>query len=146
MKTNSVRTIAAALSKHFLLLSLFMLGGLLLSGCKQDTKATAGGDITGVYTLVTVAGNKVPASISHEGTTLQVRSGSFTINGDETCGSKTTFVPPSGGKATRDVSATYTRDGSKLTMQWQGAGMTTATVEGGTLTMNNEGMLFVYTK
>jgi hypothetical protein len=77
---------------------------------------------------------------------LQVRSGSFTVKAGGTCSTKTTFVPPSGAEATRDVSATYTKEGSKLTMQWQGAGMTTATVEGGTLTMNNEGMLFVYRK
>jgi hypothetical protein len=31
-------------------------------------------------------------------------------------------------------------------MKWKGAGMTTASVEGDTLTMNNEGLLFVYTK
>ena len=29
-------------------------------------------------------------------------------------------------------------------MQWQGAGMTTGTVEGNTFTMENEGMVFVY--
>jgi hypothetical protein len=88
----------------------------------------------------------VPASVSHDGTALQVRSGSFTIKTDGTCGTKTVFVPPSGSEATREVGATYTKEGSKLTMKWQGAGMTTGTIEGNTFTMENEGMVFVYKK
>ena len=42
--------------------------------------------------------------------------------------------------------ASYTRQGSKLTMKWEGAGMTTGTAEGDTFTMNNEGMVFAYRK
>jgi hypothetical protein len=75
-----------------------------------------------------------------------VRSGSFTIKADGTCSTKTVFVPPSGTEATREVSATYTKEGSKLTMKWQGAGMTIGTVEGDKFTMDNEGMVFVYKK
>ena len=103
-------------------------------------------DVSGVYTLVTVNGNKVPASVSHEGVALQVRSGTFIIKADGTCSTKTAFVPPSGSEVTREVSATYTKDGPKLTMQWQGAGTTTGTIEGDTFTMNNEGMIFAYKK
>jgi hypothetical protein len=71
---------------------------------------------------------------------------SFTVKADGTCATSTVFVPPSGKEATRDVSATHTKEGSKLTMQWQGAGMTTGTIEGNTFTMDNEGMVFVYKK
>jgi hypothetical protein len=88
----------------------------------------------------------VPASISHEGVELQVRSGSFIINEDGTCNSKTVFVPPSGTEVTREVTATYTRDGSRLTMQWKGAGITEGIVQGDVFTMDNEGMVFVYEK
>jgi hypothetical protein len=126
--------------------ALLLTAGLLLSACGQAGKTAAGTDPTGVYTLTSVNGDKVPASISHEGVKLQVRSGTFTINADKTCSTKTTFVPPNGAEATREVKATYTQEGSKLTMQWQGAGMTTATVEARTLTMNNEGMVLVYQK
>jgi hypothetical protein len=56
------------------------------------------------------------------------------------------FVPPSGQEVTREVSATYTRQGATLTMQWQGAGRTTGTLTDNTFTMDNEGMLFVYRK
>ena len=120
--------------------------GLFISACqKQPTTANAG-DPAGVYALVSVNGKPVPASLDHEGATLQVRSGAFTINADGTCSSKMVFVPPSGAEATREVSATYTKDGAKLTMKWKGAGITVGTIEGNTFTMNNEGMLLVYKK
>jgi hypothetical protein len=103
-------------------------------------------DVSGVYTLVTVNGKKLPAKISHEGADLEVRAGTFTITADGKCTSKVTFVPPSGQEARVDTTATYHREGPTLTMQWQGAGGTTGTVEGNTFTMENEGMVFVYRK
>jgi hypothetical protein len=96
--------------------------------------------------LESVNGNKVPATISHDGIALKVLSGTFTLNADGTCGTKSVFVPPGAGETTREVKATYTKAGSKLTMQWEGAGMTTGTVEGNSFTMDNEGMVFVYRK
>lgn len=126
------------------------------AGCKNDATvaadpkpvAAAAADVNpvGTYTLVSVGGDKVPCTVQHEGHTLTVKSGAFIINPDGTCSSKVVFSPPSGGDATREVKATYTRQDSKLTMQWEGAGMTTGTVEGGSFTMNNEGMIFAYRK
>jgi hypothetical protein len=133
-------------TKRALQLIFLLAAGILLSACQQGSRAAAGPDPTGVYTLVSVNSNPVPATVSHGGATMQVRSGSFTINADGTCGTKTVFVPPSGSEVTREVSATYTKDGSKLTMKWKGAGMTTGTVEHDTFTMNNEGMVFLYRK
>ena len=118
--------------------------GVFVSGCKQRAETAEVGTAAGVYTLVTVNGNRLPTSVAHDGTQLQVRSGSFTINADGTCSTKTVFVPPSGTEATREVSATYAREGSKLTLQWKGAGQTAGTLQGKTLTMENEGMVLVY--
>jgi hypothetical protein len=138
---------AITIAKHTLQLCVLLTAGLLLSACKPEAKvAEVSSDPAGVYALVTVNGSKVPASVSHDGTALQVRSGTFTIKADGTCSTKTVFVPPSGSEVARDVSATYTKEGSKLTMQWQGAGTTTGIIEGNTFTMDNEGMLFVYRK
>ncbi len=120
--------------------------GLSLSAGQKQSKTSNASDPAGVYALVSVNGKPVPASLDHEGATLQVRSGAFTINADGTCSSKMVFVPPSGTEATREVSATYTREGSKLTMKWKGAGITVGTIEGNTFSMNNEGMLLVYKK
>ena len=146
MKTEQTYRVTQLRTKHALQLVFLLSAGILLSACKQEAKVAAGADPAGVYTLVSINGNKVPTSVSHDGTPLQVRSGLFTIKADGTCSTKTVFVPPSGSEATREVSATYTKDGSKLTMQWRGAGMTIGTIEGNSLTMDNEGMVFVYNK
>jgi hypothetical protein len=141
-------------TRHFLqlcLLPLFMV--MVWAGCKQEAKvaadtktvAAAAGDINpvGTYTLVTVDGNKVPCTVQHEGHTMIIKSGGFIINADGTCSSKMSLE---GRDAPIEVKATYTREGPKLTMKWQGAGMTIGTVEGDTFTMDNEGMVFVYKK
>jgi hypothetical protein len=110
------------------------------------TRQTAGSeasDIGGAYVLVSVNGSALP--FSHpEG--VVIRSGVFTINKDGTCGSTMTFSLPSGADANREVGASYTREGSKLTMTWTGAGTTVGTIEGSTFTMTNEGTVLVYRK
>jgi hypothetical protein len=125
-------------------LGLLLAVGLCLTACKQEVKVADVDDPSGIYTLVSVDGKRVPAAVSHDGAELQVRSGTFAINPDGTCSSKKVFVPPSGVESTREVTATYTQDGGKLNMEWKGAGRTTGTIEGDTFTMNNEGMIFVY--
>jgi hypothetical protein len=141
-------------TRHFLrlcVLPMFMV--VVCAGCKQDAKVAAdaktvaatAADINpvGTYALVTIDGNKVPCTVQHEGHTMTINSGSFSINADGTCSSKMSLA---GRDAAIEVKATYTREGPKLTMQWQGAGMTIGTVEGDTFTMNNEGMVFAYRK
>ncbi len=123
-----------------------LLGGLLFAAIPL-LPARAGSDhadIASVYTLVSVNGAAVPMTLEHEGAKLVIRSGAFTINADGTCASKMVFVPPPGQEVTREVKATYTRQGTKLTMQWEGAGMTEGTVDGATFTMDNEGMVLAY--
>ena len=124
----------------------FLAAGILMSSCSKHEVASGGADHTGIYVLVSVNGNEMPASVSHSGASVKVNSGTFEINADGTCSSKTVFVPPTGPEIDREVAATYTKDGSKLTMQWKGAGMTVGTLEGNTFTMDNEGMVFVYRK
>ena len=133
---------------------------VLLSGCRRaetprpatSAPSPAAADaaklpeISGTYTLVSINGKTLPFTVTHEGPGIQVTSGTFTIRPDGTCAGTSAFVMPSGQAQTREVSATYTRDGFKLTMQWQGAGVTTGTVEGDTFTMENEGQLLVYRK
>ncbi len=129
-----------------------LLGGLLFAAAQflpvraHAAAASDNADIAGVYTLVSVNGTAVPMTLDHEGAKLVIRSGAFTINADGTCVSKMVFVPPPGQEVTREVKATYTRQGNKLTMQWEGAGTTEGTVEGATFSMNNEGMVLAYRK
>ena len=126
------------------LLALFMVVGW--TGCKEPAKVAADVNPAGTYALASVDGNKVPCTVRHDGHALAVKSGSFIINADGTCSSRVAFSPPSGGDVVREVKASYTRQGAKLTMKWEGAGITTGTVEGDTFTMNNEGMIFTYRK
>ena len=153
-KQNELNGKQRQTTRHLLQLCLpplFMV--MAWAGCKQEAKVAAdtktvaatAADINpvGTYTLVTVDGNKVPGTVQHEGHTMTINSGGFIINADGTCSSKMSLA---GRDAAIEVKATYTREGPKLTMQWQGAGMTIGTVEGDTFTMNNEGMVFVYQK
>ena len=73
-----------------------------------------------------------------------VQSGSFSITADGTCSSQTSFSLADSGPMTREVRATYTLDGAAMTLEWEGAGTTTGTLELETFTMENEGMIFVY--
>jgi hypothetical protein len=126
-----------------LLAACLLLAG---TGCKNEAGSNASNDPTGVYALVSVDGKSLPCSLFHEGATLTVKSGVFTITADSHCVSQITFSLPDRGDMNREVKATYTRQGAELTMQWEGAGMTMGHVNGGTFTMTNEGMVFAYRK
>jgi hypothetical protein len=116
---------------------------VLLSGCRGE-KTVKLRDIAGTYRLETINGAPLPYTMTHEPPGVRVTSGTFSIRPDGTCGGVTAFVMPSGEAQSREVSATYTRDGSRLTMQWQGAGVTNGTVEGDTFTMENESQTLLY--
>ena len=126
------------------LISAFL--SLVCSGCEKGAVKTVNVDPTGVYTLVSVNGKNLPCEVNHDGTVLTIKSGVFTIKADSNCVSQITFSVPARGDMSREVKATYTRQGAELTMQWEGAGMTMGNVNGNTFTMTNEGMVFAYRK
>jgi hypothetical protein len=135
--------------KHSMLVMMGMLAmGLCLPTCKKaaPTAPTQTSDYTGTYTLVTINGNKIPYTPTHEAGAPEVQSGTITLNADGTFTSAMSYGLPDGKVASRDFSGTYTRDGSRFSLQWKGAGVNTATLEGNTFTMNNEGVLFAYVK
>jgi hypothetical protein len=101
---------------------------------------------TGTYTLVAIDGNELPYTPSHVGGAPEIRSSTLTVDSDGTFTATMTYGMPSGDVISRDFSGTYTREGSIFSLQWTGAGRTSATLEGSTLTMDNEGMLFSYRK
>jgi hypothetical protein len=116
------------------------------AGCSQKANVAADAGSVGIYNLVSVDGNKVPCTVQHEGVAMAVKSGTFAIRADGTCSSKMLFAVRPGDNIDREVKASYTQEGSKLTMKWERAGTTIGTVEGDTFTMNNEGMIFAYHK
>ncbi len=127
---------------------LVKLGLLVLGLCPpagqaaSDTTQTS--DHQGTYTLVTVNGNKLPYPVSHEDGAPQVLSGAITLNADGTFTSVSSYKLPT-GVISQQLNGTYTRDGSRLSLQWKGAGTTISTLEGNTFTIdNNEGLLLGY--
>ncbi len=112
------------------------------TGSVQETLAR----ITGNYKLIAVNGTTIPATVTHGDARIKLLSGEFVIRADGTCSSNTDFSPLSGGKLTRKVHATFTRNGANLVMRWEGAGVTRGHVDDGTFTMDNHGMIFVYSR
>jgi hypothetical protein len=123
-----------------------MIATLFLVACQAAGVGAKRGDISGIYYLVEVDGSAVPAEVFHDGVPLQVRSGTFIISEDGTCFSRTRFIPADGDEITREVRAKYRIEDSRLIMRWEGAGMTEGAIEGDTFIMDNEGMIFEYTR
>ena len=128
------------------LLILALVQALVWTGSMHGVIAANDINLTGTYTLLSVNGNSVPYTLTHEGVNLTINKGYFIINSDGTCISNITFIPPNKVEVNNEVKATYTLAGSTLTMKWERAGITTGTVTGNTFTMNNEGMVFVFQK
>ena len=103
-------------------------------------------NISGIYYLLKVDGAAIPGTVTHDGETLEIRSGTFIISDDGTCFSSTRFTKPGGDEVTREVRAKYLVRDSKLIMTWEKAGVTEGTVEGNSFTMDNHGMIFEYTR
>mgnify|MGYP001261760904 CR=1 FL=1 len=138
MKLNSHFSFEAA--------ALVLAAGLAITGCQPESKDLGEAGLSGQYHLASVDGKTLPANISHGKDAVLVRSGTFTFNPDGTCSTHTVFAPSSGAEVKRDVSATYSREGTNVFMRWKGAGKTAGTLADDTFTMNNEGLLFVYRK
>ncbi len=119
---------------------------LIFSACNNDQTTANRLNPFGVYTLITIDAKHVPTSVPEGGVIIQVISGTFAINTDSTCTSKMTIIPPGGTEITTEASATYTMNDLTLTMHWKGAGITVGTISGNTFTMENEGLIYVYSK
>ena len=100
-------------------------------------------EVAGTYNLVSVDGHAVPYAPMPQGQRApEIVSSTLTLNGDGTFVSTMSF----GGNMSRDFKGTYAKEGADYVLTWEGAGQTGVTIAGGKLTMNNEGMLFVYQK
>ncbi len=123
------------------MLALFLM--FAWAGCKHEPTAAEVNPV-GTFTLVSVDGKPVPCNLTHDGASMVVKSGAMIFNGDGTCTSKSVFAVPPHPDINREVKASYTREGKKLTMKWERAGITVGNLEGNKFTMNNEGMVFAY--
>lgn len=121
-----------------------LLASTVLASCSARPPSASPPDPAGTWLLESVNGMKVPCTVQHGGATVAIKSGVFVFRADRTCTSRVVFSPPAGGEVAREVQAKWTRQGSSLTMDWEGAGTNGGTLEGNTFTMNNEGMIFTY--
>ncbi|MBX3748311.1 MAG: hypothetical protein KF833_23635 [Verrucomicrobiae bacterium] len=118
--------------------------GLTLAGCHRVPEPLPDSELAGVYRLIGVDDQDLPATLVHGGAITEVRSGTMTFRRDGTCVSETRFVAPSGQEVGREVVADVTRRGSRLEMRWRGAGRTEGAMAGDGFAMRNEGMTFRY--
>jgi hypothetical protein len=121
---------------------------LALAGAGYESESRANTDFkpAEIFTLVSIDGKPVPCVLTRAGANMTVKSGVFTINSDGTCISKAILAITPFSDGNRVVKGTYKRKGTKLTMKWAGAGVTTGIVESNTFTINDEGMVFIYRK
>jgi len=124
----------------FVVLAFVLLCALTRAHAQTADKTT---NPIGVYTLVSVDGKNVPCTIKHDGRTMNVQSGTFTITTNSQITSVMT-VSVGDKKGSVETHATYAEKDSELTMKWQNAGVTKGRVAGQTFTMTNEGLVYVY--
>jgi len=129
--------------------NIFLLALVLLwaAGCSPVSGTPVVPDYLGTYNLVSIDGHPVPYAPVHQGQQApEIVSSSLTLNEDGTFTMTMSYTNPSGGTISNDFAGTYTQDGTDFMLKWEGAGQTKVTIEGGSLTLNNEGMLFSYEK
>ncbi len=143
---SMTQAVTSRISDVVLRATLAVLVGLALVACTTTPRRCDTQFAAGVYTLVTVDGRELPATVKHGDDFVEVRSGLLKIGIDGTCQSTTVFAPPTGRAVSREVRADCVVEGERWTMRWKGAGTTSGTLEGATFTMNNEGLQFVYRK
>ena len=122
---------------------VLLLVGLWLAACSQ---ADNSGDFAGTYELATIDGHPLPYAPAHSGGAPEVLSSALTLAGDGTFHMSMSYRTTPGNSVSRDFSGTYTIDGATLSFVWKGAGVTPGTLEGNTVTIQNEGVQFTYRK
>ena len=118
-------------------------------GCgKETTKPNTGpttGAEGGTYTLLSLNGSALPASISEGSTQVEVTSGTLTLGAGRTVRMSTTFrTGPGAAPVTNEVSGTYSMRGNTLTFSYTNGGGNTGTLNGNTLQMLNEGVVWLF--
>jgi len=128
--------------RNFIL--IFLSSILLLSACGKAGTSTS---YLGTYNLVNIDGNPLPYTPPHEGGAPEILSSTLTLNEDGTFQMSMTYGTTPGNSISRDFTGTYTiLDDGSLRFIWEGAGITPGTLDLNTVTINNEGIFFVYEK
>ena len=108
----------------FMVLVLLLLCAVARGRAQAVEKAAA--SPVGVYQLMSVDGRSVPGTINHEGTVMNVHSGSLTITTNHQITSVMTISVGDRQNVRVETHAAYTVKNSELAMKWQNAGLTKA--------------------
>ena len=127
-----------------LMSSLSACGGNNATTGPTMTTPTTGVEV-GSYALISLNGGALPTSIPEGSTQIEVISGTLTLAAGGTVRTSTTYRSSAGATpVTNEVSGTYTVQGSTLSFSYSNGGRTTATLNGNTLQMVNEGVVWLY--
>jgi len=118
-----------------------LIAALALVACAPPLGAD---DITGSYNLVSIDGNPLPFNPAHEVGAPEVISGTLTLAGDGTFQMTMTFATEPNDPVSRSMNGSYILEEGVLKLDWQGSGVTPATVDNRSITLVNEGLSFLY--
>ncbi len=118
-------------------------------GCSKSSTGPATGSTTaaehGTYTLESLNGKALPTSIAEGGSQIEVTAGTLTLSAGSGLQVSSTFrASPGATPQTRVVSGTYRLQGSSLTLTYTNGGSNGGTLNGATLQMTNEGVVWSY--
>jgi hypothetical protein len=102
---------------------------------------------TGSYTLRSLDGHALPASVVEGSTTTDVLSGNLTLaNGGVFEMSVVYRVAGQSTSVTNDLAGHYARQGNSLSFSYSNGGANSGTVSADTLRMTNEGIVWLFTR
>ena len=123
---------------------------LPLAACGDDSTGPGETNITGTYTLQTVGGSPLPATLDQRGADrLQITAGRTTLNQDRTFSQSLTLrITQSGAVTTTEfpLNGTYTQNNNAIIFRYNDGEEAAGSISGNTLTITDEGLVFVFRK
>jgi len=110
----------------------------VLASCEQGSSAA------GTYELVSIDGNSLPYTPSDEPGASVIQGATITLNPDGTLTMTMRYSVPPDELFSLDFNGTYTVSEGSLMFEWEDGGSTPGTLDGGTLTILNDGVAFTF--
>ncbi|MGE5101455.1 MAG: hypothetical protein ACM3SX_15815 [Deltaproteobacteria bacterium] len=115
-------------------------------GSGTDAVAPASTEV-GSYTLLSLNGHPLPATVTEGSTTTDVLSGGLTLMSGGTLSMRVVYqLIGQTTPVTNDLTGHYTRQGSSLSFTYNNGGANTGTLTSDTLRMSNEGAIWLFAR
>jgi hypothetical protein len=127
-----------------------VLAVTMASACDSSSGPPEGDAFLGTYALITVNGAALPLVLPTGDGAIEIVSGQFVFNADNTCLGAIVIREP-GATATETMSntCTWTRAGSQVTVSWSDGGTDIASLSGSNVTLiasDLGGLILVFRK